>query len=810
MSKKHHVTKGFENRELSFEDFREEVLNDYRIAYESRQASLLGRKEVLRGKAKFGIFGDGKEIAQIAMAKAFKEGDWRSGYYRDQTFMLAIGETNIQQFFAQLYAHVDVEAEPFSGGRSMNGHYGSRSLNNDGTWKDLTKLKNSASDIAPTAAQMPRLVGLAFASKLYRNNPDLKDMSNFSINGNEVAFGTIGDASTSEGHFFEAINAAGVLQIPMAVSVWDDGYGISVPSKLQTTKQNISEALKGFERNEKGEGVLIYRGKGWDYAGLNELYEQGIRICREQHIPVIFHIQEMTQPLGHSTSGSHERYKSKERLEWEAEYDCIKKMREWIIASAIASAEDLDTIENEATHYVKESMRKAWEEYSKPIKQEIKEVLGIFDEITGQSRNGIFIRKIREELASTLDPVRRDLISSIKKVLRQIRTENIPARDKLLQWDKGAEKLNIQRYDAHLYNEWAKKAVAVEGIPPQYNEDSPMVDGREILLANFDYIFTHDKRVFAFGEDVGKIGGVNQTYAGLQQKHGDMRVFDTGIREATIMGQAIGTALRGLRPIAEIQYLDYIGYALQILSDDLACLHYRTAGGQAAPVIVSTRGHRLEGMFHAGSPMGMIINALRGMYILVPRNMTQAAGFYNTMLASDDPALIIEPLNGYRTKERLPSNIGQFRTPLGVPEILQTGTDVTIVTYGSCCRIAQDAIRQLQEVDISCELIDVQTLLPFDVNHSIVESLKKTNKIVFMDEDVPGGASAFMVQQVLEVQNGYAYLDAHPRTVTAKEHRTAYGSDGDYFSKPNAEDLFDAVYEIMNEIDPNKYPAIYK
>jgi 2-oxoisovalerate dehydrogenase E1 component len=809
MSKKPTEDQAIQDKEISFEEFRKEVLNDYRIAVISRQASLLGRKEVLRGKAKFGIFGDGKEIAQIAMAKVFKNGDWRSGYYRDQTFMLAIGETTVQQFFAQLYAHPDETAEPCSAGRSMNGHFASRSLRPDGTWKNLTAMKNSSADIAPTAAQMPRLVGLAFASKLYRNNKELHKLNDFSIQGNEVAFGTIGDASTSEGVFLEAINAAGVLQIPMAISVWDDGYGISVSSKLQTTKQSISAALKGFERTENEEGIIIHKGKGWDYCGLIELYAKGIATCREKHIPVLFHIQEMTQPLGHSTSGSHERYKSKERLGWEAEHDCIKKMREWIIASSIGKAKELNTIDQEATLHVKESMQKAWEEYCKPIKKELDEVLALFDEIAEQSSNTGFIHKIRADLSITIDPVRKDIITHVKKVLRLIRKENLPSKQKLIDWDKQSQLVNIARYDSHQYNESAKKAIAVKGIAPSYNSDAAMVDGREVLLANFDYILKNDPRVCAFGEDVGKIGGVNQTYAGLQEKHGELRVFDTGIREATIMGQAIGMALRGLRPIAEIQYLDYFGYALQILSDDLASLQYRTKGGQTAPVIISTRGHRLEGMFHAGSPLGMIINGIRGIYVITPRNMTQAAGFYNTMLASDDPALIIEPLNGYRNKERLPANIGEYRIPLGVPDTLCEGTDISIVTYGSCCKIALEAMKHLLEMDISCEVIDAQTLLPFDTGHSIVNSLKKTNKILFFDEDVPGGASTFMMQKVLEEQKGYFYLDAPPRTLTAKEHRTAYGSDGDYFSKPSAEDVFDVVYNMMREANPDKYPAIY-
>jgi 2-oxoisovalerate dehydrogenase E1 component len=691
----------------------------------------------------------------------------------------------------------------------MNGHYATRSLNPDGSWKKLTEIKNSSADISPTGGQMPRLVGLAYASKLYRNNKELHKYTDFSVNGNEVAFGTIGDASTSEGVFFEAINAAGVLQVPMAISVWDDGYGISVPARYQTTKQNISEILKGMERNEKGEGYVIMRGKGWDYPGLCEMYQKGIEICREQHVPVLFHIQEMTQPQGHSTSGSHERYKSKERLAWEEEYDCIRKMREWMISSAIASAAELDEIESEARKAAADARKRAWDAFNAPIKKELAEMLAILGELSEKATNGVFLQKLRSELSSAIDPVRRDIVSAARKALRFVRNENIPARQQLIEWIRQSEEANYDRYSSYLYSHSAENALNVQPVPARYDEEAPVVDGREILQANFDAIFAKDPRVVAFGEDVGKIGDVNQGFAGLQEKFGELRITDTGIRECTIAGQGIGLAMRGLRPIAEIQYLDYFLYAVQVLSDDLATLQYRTKGGQKAPVIIRTRGHRLEGIWHSGSPMGMIINSLRGIYVLVPRNMTQAAGFYNTLLASDEPGIIVEPLNAYRLKEKLPSNIGEFRVPLGVPEILNEGTDITLVTYGSCCRIAMEAVKQLQETGISVELIDVQTLLPFDINGLIAESLKKTNKILFLDEDVPVGASAYMMQQVLEVQKGFRYLDAEPRTLTGKAHRPAYGSDGDYFSKPSAEDIFETVYGMMNEYNPGQYPALY-
>lgn len=799
-------TSSAERTEIGFEDFRKEVLNDFRIANESRQASLLGRKEVLTGKAKFGIFGDGKEIAQIAMAKQFKAGDFRAGYYRDQSFMFAIGESDVEKFFAQLYANPDIEAEPSSAGRSMNGHFSTRLLNEDGSWKELSKLKNSSSDISPTAGQMPRLVGLAWASKLFRNNKELHQFTQFSNQGNEVAFGTIGDASTSEGVFYEAINAAGVLQIPMAISVWDDGYGISVPAKYQTTKQNISEILKGFEQNEKGKGFIILRARGWDYPGLCEMYAKGIQSCREEHVPVLFHVREMTQPQGHSTSGSHERYKSEERLKWESENDCIQKMKEWIIISALATADECDQIESEAKTFVKQAQKKAWAAFMDPIKEEIRELNTIFENLASVSHSKDEILNKINELNSIVDPARRELAIAAHKILFSTRLESSAQREALLRWDKVNRNKNSERYNSKLHSENSESPLFIEGVPVKYAADAPLVDGREILQANFDKLFSDDPRLVAFGEDLGKIGDVNQGFAGLQSKYGELRITDTGIREATIAGQGIGLALRGLRPIAEIQYLDYVLYAIQILSDDLATLSYRTKGGQKAPLIIRTRGHRLEGIWHSGSPLGMIINALRGVHILVPRDMTRAAGFYNTLLAGDEPGMIIECLNGYRLKELLPSNLGEFKTPLGQPEVLKVGTDVTLVSYGSCIRVAEEAIRELEKIGISVELIDIQSLLPFDLNSSIVESIKKTNKLIVLDEDVPGGASAFILQQILEKQNAFQYLDSLPVTLTAQAHRAAYGSDGDYFSKPNSEDVIDSVYNMMNEYNPDKFP----
>lgn len=783
---------------LSFDDFKLVVLNDFRIANESRQASLLGRKEVLTGKAKFGIFGDGKEVAQIAMAKVFRDGDFRSGYYRDQTFMFATGMSNVKEFFAQLYAFPNVEAEPCSAGRSMNGHFGTRSLNEDGSWKRLTAMKNSSADISPTAGQMPRLVGLAQASKLYRNNPELASFDNFSINGNEVAFGTIGNASTSEGHFFESINAAGVLQIPMAISIWDDGYGISVHAKYQTTKENISEILKGFQRDDKGEGYEIFRVNGWDYAALCATYETAIDICREKHIPVMIHVQELTQPQGHSTSGSHERYKSKERLEWEADFDCIKKMREWMIASSIATTEELDAIENDAKKYVRTCQKEVWEAFNQPLKSEVVEVVAMLENLAANSAHSSNIQELIKRLQGTVDTIRKDMLMAIRKSLRLTRNEESDARRNIVIWLNQYSNQNYDRYNSKLFTDTEWAALNIPEIKAQYSEDAVELDGREILQACFDAAFERDPRIVAFGEDVGKIGDVNQGFAGLQEKYGEIRISDTGIREATIIGQGIGLAMRGLRPIAEIQYLDYLLYGLQMLSDDLASLSYRTKAGQKAPLIIRTRGHRLEGIWHSGSPIGMIIHALRGIHILVPRNMTQAAGFYNTLLKSDEPALVIECLNGYRLKEALPDNIGEFTLPLGIPETLVEGNDITIVTYGSCCRIAQEAVVELSEMGISVELIDVQSLLPFDIHHHILDSLKKTNKVLFFDEDVPGGATSYMMQQVLEVQKGYYHLDAAPRTLTAKPHRPAYGTDGDYFSKPSVDDVVETILEMLD------------
>ncbi|MCC6384639.1 MAG: transketolase [Bacteroidia bacterium] len=800
-----------EQTNISFETFRQTVLDDYRIACESRQASLLGRKEVLTGKAKFGIFGDGKEVAQLAMAKVFQPGDFRSGYYRDQTFMMAAGMLTIQGFFAQLYAHADVLAEPSSAGRQMNGHYSTRLLDEQGEWRPLIKLKNSISDISPTGGQMPSLLGLALSSKLFRTNSSLQSelFQKFSVNGNEVAFGTIGDASTSEGLFWESINAAGVLQVPMAVSVWDDDYGISVPKKYQTTKQNISEVLKGFERTEEKDGILLFTAKGWDYPGLCEMYEKGITICRQHHIPVVFHITEMTQPQGHSTSGSHERYKSKERLAWEERYDCIAKMREWIIQSAIASPDELHSIEVGARKTVNDQKKAAWDSYRIPIKDEIREVSGLLTEIAAQSSFSSVIQKLNNDLNEITEPTRKDISEAIYSALQLTINEKNQPRLSLVNWLIKWKDDMKERYDSFLFSESQRSALNVSEVKPEYAEETEMADGREILLANWDEQLKNNPAIHIFGEDVGYIGGVNQTYAGLQQKYGEHRVTDTGIREMTIIGQGIGMAMRGLRPVAEIQYLDYLIYALTALSDDLATLQYRTKGGQKAPLIVTTRGHRLEGVWHSGSPMQMLLGSLKGVLLLVPRDMTRAAGFYNTILESDDPALVIEPLNGYRIKERVPSNPGMFRLPVGIPEILTEGTDLTLVTYGSCIRIAFQAIEKLNRANISVELIDVQSLMPFDIHKHIVESVKKTNKVVFLDEDVPGGATAFMMQQVLEVQNGFQYLDAEPVTITSKDHRPAYGTDGDYFSKPNAEDVFTEIYNLMHRYNPEKYPAFF-
>ncbi|MBX2894638.1 MAG: transketolase [Cyclobacteriaceae bacterium] len=758
------------------------------------------------GKAKFGIFGDGKELAQIAMAKVFRAGDHRAGYYRDQTFMLAIGELTLQQYFAQLYAHTSVEADPASAGRLMNGHFATRMIDEQGAFKNLAQIKNSSSDISPTAGQMPRLVGLAYASKLFRNNPELAAYTELSTAGNEIAFGTIGNASTSEGHFFEAINAAGVLQVPMLVSVWDDEYGISVPAEYQTTKGSISKILAGFQRTKNEKGYEIFTAKGWDYLSLINTYEKAEKICREEHVPVLVHITEMTQPQGHSTSGSHERYKSKERLAWEVEFDCIRKLRQWLIENGAATADELDEIEKSAKATARTAKEAAWKDFNKDIQKAQKELEQILNEAVIEQPS---IEDTLLELRKTINPLLMDAVKAARKAARLLRNSSSEVRNKLVAWIKTSEEKNFDRFSSYLHSQSQWSALKVNPIAPVYNDNSPLVDGREILQACFRNALQRDPKVLAFGEDVGKIGDVNQGFAGLQQQFGELRVTDTGIRECTIIGQGIGAALRGLRPIAEVQYLDYLLYALQTLSDDLACLQYRTKGGQKAPLIVRTRGHRLEGVWHAGSPMGMMLHSLRGMFILVPRNMTQAAGFYNTLLQSDDPAIVVECLNGYRLKEKLPANIGEFTLPLGEPEILKQGTDITVVTYGSMCRIVMEAAGELEAVGISCEVIDVQTLLPFDLTQTTLKSIKKTNRVLFADEDVPGGATAFMMQQAMEVQGAYQFLDAMPRTLTAKEHRPAYGSDGDYFSKPNAEDVFDAAYAIMQECDPEKFPNLY-
>jgi len=808
MSNKEELTGISQKKEISFSEFKDVVLRDYRIAIESREASLLGRKEVLQGKAKFGIFGDGKEIAQIAMAKAFMPGDFRSGYYRDQTFMFAKGLLTIQEWFAGLYAHASLKAEPSSAGRQMGGHYSTHSINPDNTWAKLTEQCNSSSDISPTGSQMPRLLGLAMASKQYRNTPVLqnKEFEKFSKSGNEIAFGTIGDASTSEGMFWETINAAGVMQVPMLVSVWDDGYGISVPISYQTTKNSISEALKGMQRDKNTKGYEILKVKGWDYSSLCDTYEKAAQLCRKDHVPLLLHIEECTQPQGHSTSGSHERYKPPERLQWEKDFDGIKKMKEWILKFAIATEAELSQLEEQARTDVKDAKNRAWKEYLDEIKQEQSVVLGLLQKVSANSTEGAAIAKIMNDLKVIKDPLRRDLVSSVKNVLRITRNEKTDERQELLNLSNEFSTKNIERYDSVLYT---SDALNIAEESPIYDAEETQVNGHEILRDNFDAILEKYPNVLIFGEDVGKLGDVNQGLENLQKKYGEERVFDTGIREATILGQAIGMAMRGLRPIAEIEYLDYLLYAIQIMSDDLATLAYRTVGTQRAPVIVRTRGHRLEGIWHSGSPMGMVLNALRGIYVCVPRNMTHAAGFYNTLLASNEPALIIEPLNSYRLKEKRPTNMGNFKLPLGVPEIIQEGSDVTIVTYGPLCRMSLEAAQQLEAYNISVEIIDVRTLLPFDVNKMIVTSIQKTNRVLFLDEDVPGGASAYMMQKALEEQGGYSYLDSPPKTLTSKEHRPAYGSDGDYFSKPSVDDIFDAVYSIMNEVNPSTYPDIY-
>ncbi|TDQ23979.1 alpha-ketoacid dehydrogenase subunit alpha/beta [Tenacibaculum caenipelagi] len=807
-------------QQLSFQDFKNEVLKDYRTARISRECSLLGRREVLTGKAKFGIFGDGKEVPQLAMAKAFQNGDFRSGYYRDQTFMMAIGKLTPQQFFAGLYAHTDIDIEPMSAGRQMGGHFATHSLDENGNWKNLTAQKNSSSDISPTAGQMPRLLGLAQASKIYRNVEGLEKHTNFSINGNEVAWGTIGNASTSEGLFFETINAAGVLQVPMIMNVWDDEYGISVHARHQTTKESISEILKGFQRENESNGYEIFVVNGWDYVQLVDTYNKASQIAREQHIPVLIHVKELTQPQGHSTSGSHERYKSKERLEWEQEFDCIAQMRKWILEfelenedgetlKFIDSEEDLINIEKEAKKEVSKAKRDAWSAYTDEIKNEVSEAITLLDSIAQKSNNGSFITKYKNDLAAIAEPIRKDILVAARKSLRYLKDEDFTEKVTLQNFIKSSINKAAVKYSAHLLSETELATENIAAEAPTYASEKNIVDARIIMRDNFEAILAKHPEVLIFGEDAGYIGDVNQGLEGLQEKFGELRVSDTGIREATILGQGIGMAMRGLRPIAEIQYLDYLLYALQIMSDDLATLRYRTFGKQKAPLIIRTRGHRLEGIWHSGSPMGGIINNVRGIHVLVPRNMTKAAGFYNTLLEGDDPGLVVECLNGYRLKEELPTNLGEFKTSIGVVETIKEGNDITIVSYGSTLRIVEEAAKDLAQVGIDVEIVDAQSLLPFDINHDTVKSVAKTNRLLVVDEDVPGGASAYLLQEIVENQNGYKHLDSKPQTLTAKAHRPAYGTDGDYFSKPSAEDIFEKVYEIMHEANPAKFKSLY-
>ncbi|WP_430400559.1 alpha-ketoacid dehydrogenase subunit alpha/beta [Flavobacterium sp.] len=792
---------------LSFEDFKKEVLSDYKIATVSRECSLLGRREVLTGKAKFGIFGDGKEVPQLALAKAFQNGDFRSGYYRDQTFMMAIGALNIEQFFAGLYGHTDISFDPMSAGRQMGGHFATHSLDENGNWNNLTAQKNSSADISPTAGQMPRLLGLAQASKIFRNVKGLENHTNFSNEGNEVAWGTIGNASTSEGLFFETINAAGVLQVPMVMSVWDDEYGISVHARHQTTKENISEILKGFHREEDTNGYEILRVKGWDYPALVETYQKASKIARTEHVPVLIHVNELTQPQGHSTSGSHERYKNADRLAWEAEYDCLAQMRLWMIANNIANEEELSEIDNASKKEVLDGKKAAWSAFTAQFKAEQQELVSILNSIAASSPNKIFIEKYSNDLASIKEPIRKEILTTARKVLRLIVKES--GKTQLAAWITTYTNKIQPKFSSHLFSQSDKNVASVKEVKPSYDETAEDVDARLVLRDNFDAIFSKYPETLIFGEDSGNIGDVNQGLEGMQEKYGEFRVSDAGIREATILGQGIGMAMRGLRPIAEIQYLDYLLYAIQIMSDDLATLQYRTNGRQKAPLIIRTRGHRLEGVWHSGSPMGMIINAIRGIHVLVPRNMTKAAGFYNTLLETDEPALVIECLNGYRLKEKMPTNLGEFKTPIGVVETIKQGTDITLVSYGSTLRLVEQAANELESVGISAEIIDIQSLLPFDINHDIVKSVAKTNRLLVIDEDVPGGASAFILQEIIENQKAYKHLDSEPQTLASQAHRPAYGTDGDYFSKPSAEDIFEKVYAIMNETNPSKYPSLY-
>jgi pyruvate/2-oxoglutarate/acetoin dehydrogenase E1 component/TPP-dependent pyruvate/acetoin dehydrogenase alpha subunit len=786
----------------------DEILDDYRMAWLSRHMSYLGRKEVLTGKAKFGIFGDGKELPQIIMAKFFKNGDFRAGYYRDQTFMMAIDALKIEEFFAQLYANPDVEHDPNSAGRQMNAHFATRLLNSDGTWKPQTEMKNTAADLSPTAGQMPKLLGLAQASKVYRHNEELGKRTDFTNQGNEVAWGTIGDASTSEGHFWETMNAAGVLQVPLIVSVWDDGYGISVSKKYQTVKESISKALRGFKRTKHQPGLEIITAKAWDYTELIDAYEEAERVAREEHVPVLVHVQEVTQPQGHSTSGSHERYKEEERLEWEEKHCCNLKFRSWILSEDIATEEELDKIEEETKEEVKTKQKKAWKSFQDPILQQKQELNNQLTNLIKTHPEFSSLTAYKDELRRKTRPYRRDIVSLARKALIELRGKESDAINNFRSWLKDLVEKNRELYDSHLMSESERSPLLIEEVQPTYSEESKRVDGRVVLRNNFDALFEQYPEVMVFGEDAGQLGDVNLGLEGMQEKYGKMRVSDTGIREATILGQGIGLALRGLRPIAEIQYLDYLLYCFQGLSDDLATLRYRTKGGQAAPVIVRTRGHRLEGIWHAGSPMGVILNGLRGIHVCVPSNLTDAAGFYNTLLKGDDPALIIEPLNAYRLKEQMPDNLGEFTIPLGIPSIKKVGEDITVVSYGATLNLIESVLPDLEKAGISVELIDVRTLLPFDRHQMILESLKKTNRILFVDEDVPGGATAFMMQQVIGEHKGYYHLDSEAKCLSAKAHRTAYASDGDYFTKPNAEDIFETIYGMMSEANVSKYPPL--
>jgi 2-oxoisovalerate dehydrogenase E1 component len=805
---------------LSFEDFKTEVLNDYKLAVLSRECSILGRKEVLMGRGAFGIFGDGKELPQLAMAKAFKDGDFRSGYYRDQTFMMAIGQLTPQQIFASTYGDTDIINNPESAGRQMNNHFATHSLNSDGSWKDLTKQKNSSSDISCTAGQMPRLLGLAQASKIYRHLPELKDFTKFSNQGNEVAWGTIGNASTSEGLFWETINAAGVLQVPMVMCIWDDEYGISVPAKYQTTKENLSELLKGFQRENGSNGFEIFTVKGYDYPALVSTFEKASQIARTEHCPVLIHVTDLMQFTGHSTSGSHERYKSPERLAYEKSIDCNTRMRSWILNFKIMDADgntlklvenetEIEALEKVAKEEAKGAKNEAWHAFKNPIKQEGAEVLELVKNIQSTSKNAVFIQKLVDHFQEETDVHIKPNLVFARKVFRLIADENLPQKNALKAYIQKYTAKYQERYSSHLFSESEKAAVHIAEVKPTYDEQAPEVDARTILRDNFDEIFTHHPEVLIFGEDVGYIGDVNQGLEGLQKKFGEMRISDTGIREATIAGQGIGMAMRGLRPIAEIQYLDYILFALQTLSDDLATLHYRTAGKQKAPLIIRSRGHRLEGIWHSGSPMSGINNFLKGVCILVPRNMTKAAGFYNTLMESDDPALIIENLNGYRLKEKKPNNFGQFRTPIGVVETLMEGSDVTMLSYGSTLKLVVEAALELRQHGISCEVIDAQSIQPFDIKHDLVKSIQKTNRLVIIDEDYSGGASAFLLDEILIKQDAFQYLDSKPLTITAQDHRPAYGTDGDYFSNPSTEDIFERIYSLMREVNPGKYVKVF-